>query len=315
MLKNRKRVIVTGGAGFIGKHFVRLLLDSDQEVINIDKLTYASDKRSYGSFYDFPNYSFIHGDIATLESLPEADFIVNFAAESHVDNSIRSSRHFTQTNLVGVHNLLDLVRMYEPALRPQFVQISTDEIYGDNIDGAFDETALQRPSNPYAASKAAADNMIHAYARTYGIKYQIIRPNNNFGLRQYPEKLIPRSILRLHNGQNAQIHGNGSYRRVWLHVEDAVQAISTIVWKGEVDTIYNISGDEELTIEQVIHKITEAMSLNANERIEFVDNRPGQDVRYMIDDSRVRALGWKPAHKFEESLLEIVTNTIKDPHW
>ena len=181
---NRKRIIVTGGAGFIGKHFVRLLLERDQEVINIDKLTYASDKRSYASFYDYANYSFIHGDIATLETLPEADYLINFAAESHVDNSIRSSRHFTQTNLVGVHNLLDLVRMYEPTLRPRFVQISTDEVYGDNEDGIFDETARQRPSNPYAASKAAADNMIRL-CQTYGIKYQIIRPNNNFGMRQY----------------------------------------------------------------------------------------------------------------------------------
>lgn len=315
MFENRKRVIVTGGAGFIGKHFVQLLLENNQEVINVDKLTYASDKRSYGAFYDYPNYSFIHGDIATLETLPEADLIVNFAAESHVDNSIRSSRHFTQTNLVGVHNLLDLVRMYEPALRPRFVQISTDEIYGDNADKAFDESSIQRPSNPYAASKAAADNMIHAYARTYGINYQIVRPNNNFGLRQYPEKLIPRSILRLHNGHKAQIHGNGSYRRVWLHVEDAVQSIATIVWKGEVDSIYNISGNDELTIEQVVHKITEIMELSATECIEYVDNRPGQDLRYLVDDSRVRLLGWAPTRDFEGSLREIITNTIDDPHW
>ena len=315
MFENRKRVIVTGGAGFIGKHFVQLLLENNQEVINVDKLPYASDKRSYGAFYAYPNYSFIHGDIATLETLPEADLIVNFAAESHVDNSIRSSRHFTQTNLVGVHNLLDLVRMYAPALRPRFVQISTDEIYGDNADKAFDESSIQRPSNPYAASKAAADNMIHAYARTYGINYQIVRPNNNFGLRQYPEKLIPRSILRLHNGHKAQIHGNGSYRRVWLHVEDAVQSIATIVWKGEVDSIYNISGNDELTIEQVVHKITEIMELSATECIEYVDNRPGQDVRYLVDDSRVRSLGWAPTRDFEGSLREIITNTIDDPHW
>ena len=187
--------------------------------------------------------------------------------------------------------------------------------YGDNEDGIFDETARQRPSNPYAASKAAADNMIHAYARTYGIEYQIIRPNNNFGMRQYPEKLIPRSILRLHNGLPAQIHGDGSYQRVWLHVEDAVKAIATIVEAGEADTIYNISGDAELTIAQVVGKITEIMNLNSEDNIEYVNNRPGQDVRYLIDDAKARSLGWKPERQFEESLREIVDDTINDPHW
>ena len=157
--------------------------------------------------------------------------------------------------------------------------------------------------------------MIHAYARTYGIEYQIIRPNNNFGMRQYPEKLIPRSILRLHNGLPAQIHGDGSYQRVWLHVEDAVKAIATIVEAGEADTIYNISGDAELTIAQVVGKITEIMNLNSEDNIEYVNNRPGQDVRYLIDDAKARSLGWKPERQFEESLREIVDDTINDPHW
>jgi len=315
MLEQTKKFVVTGGAGFIGKHFIDFLLKRGQEVINIDKLTYSSDKKSYASFYEKPNYSFIHGDITTLETLPECDVLVNFAAESHVDNSIRSSRHFSTTNMLGTHNLLELTRAYDPSLRPVFVQISTDEVYGDSLTGSFDETSLLRPSNPYSASKAAADQLVHAYARTYDVLYQVVRLNNNYGFRQYPEKLIPRSIIRLLEGRKAQVHGEGAALRCWLHVEDAVAAIATILERGELNEIYNISGDDELSVIDVVWKIIEFIDLEIDDCVEFVPDRPGQDVRYMVDDSKCRALGWHPEIKFDAGLRDIIERTKQDPHW
>lgn len=311
----KSRFIVTGGNGFIGKNFVRLLLEQDHEVINIDKLTYASDKKSYSTFYDSPNYSFIHGDIATLETLPECDILVNFAAESHVDNSIRASKHFTTTNTLGVQNLLDLIRTYDAALRPVFVQVSTDEVYGDIVEGLNLEDDPLRPSNPYSASKAAAENILHAYARTYDLQYKIVRMSNNFGCRQYPEKLIPRSILRVLSGKKAQVHGDGSYKRNWLHVKDAARAILCIIKLGGTDEIYNVSGDEEYTNLDVVHKIIALLKAKPDDSLEFVTNRPGQDERYAIDDQKIRALGWAPQCDFDAGLAEIVEDTMKNPHW
>ncbi|HAT36346.1 MAG TPA: hypothetical protein DCS82_11555 [Rhodospirillaceae bacterium] len=311
----KQKFVVTGGNGFIGKNFVRLLLEQNYDVINIDKLTYASDKKSYASFYDHENYSFIHGDIAELDTLPECDVLVNFAAESHVDNSINASKHFTTTNTLGVQNMLDLVRAYEENLRPIFVQISTDEVYGDITDGANSETDVLRPSNPYSASKAAAENILHAYARTYDLEFKVVRMSNNFGCRQYPEKLIPRSILRILSGKKAQIHGDGSYRRNWLHVEDAARSIFTIVAKGEKNQIYNVSGNEELSNLDVVNKIASLLDIDTDDAIEFVTNRPGQDERYAVDDAKIRALGWAPEIDFDQGLATIVEQTKQDPHW
>ncbi len=315
MKPSTQRIVVTGGVGFIGKYFVKQLLADGHEIINIDKLTYASDKKMHAWLYEQPSYSFIHGDVAHLESLPECDVLVNFAAESHVDNSIRRSRHFTTTNTVGVQNLLELVRGFDTQLRPIFFQISTDEVYGDHTTGNFVETDALQPSNPYAASKAAAENFLLSYARTYGIAFKIVRPSNNFGVRQYPEKLIPRSIIRVLNGRKAQLHGSGKYYRDWLHVDDSVEAIKCVLFSGEVNEIYNISADVELTNGEVMHKLMEIMELDYEQHVEHVDNRPGQDVRYGIDDSKTRALGWKPVVDFEEGLAEIIEQTKSDPHW
>ena len=314
-MQKHQRIVVTGGNGFIGKNFVRLLLENEYEVVNIDKLTYASDKRSYVSFYNNAKYSFIHDDIAILETLPECDVVVNFAAESHVDNSIRSSKHFITTNTLGVQNLLDLVRAFEIGLRPVFVQISTDEVYGDIHKGQSLESDPLKPSNPYAASKAAAEHILQAYARTYGINFQLIRMSNNYGLRQYPEKLIPRSILRILSGKTAQIHGDGSYKRNWLHVKEAVQAIKTVIIRGNLNEIYNVSGNIELSNLEIIHKITDLLGLDRNEKIEFVTNRPGQDTRYAVDDNKIRELGWSATANFDDGLEEIVKDAQKNPHW
>lgn len=315
MLDSKQRIVVTGCCGFIGKNFAKQLLADGHEIINIDKLTYCSDKKIHAWFYEQPNYSFIHGDIATLETLPECDIVVNFAAESHVDNSIRSSRHFTVSNVLGVQNLLELIRAFDRPLRPRFVQISTDEVYGDNIDGKFDEGGALHPSNPYSASKAGAEHILLSFARTYGIQFQTVRMSNVYGYRQYPEKLIPRSLLRLLSGRKAQIQGNGSAMRTWLHVDDAVQAILTVLHKGELNNIYNVSGDEELTVLEVVRHIVDALGLPFKDAIEHVADRPGQDIRYGIDDTKLRKLGWRPRVLFEPSIKEIAIKTKADPHW
>lgn len=294
---------------------VKRLLDAGQEVINLDKLTYAADKKAYAKFFDWPNHSFIHGDIYTIDSFPECDIIINFAAESHVDNSIRQARNFSITNALGVQNLLELARGYEPGLRPLFVQISTDEVYGDNADGFFDESAVLKPSNPYAASKAAAEHILTSYARTYGIKYKMLRLSNNYGVRQYPEKLIPRTAMRLITGQKAQLHGDGSYLRSWLNVEDSVDAILTVITQGDVNETYNATSDMEMSNSAIVHKITDALDLDFGEWVEYVGDRPGQDVRYGIDDQKLRALGWKPERNFDEALAEIISDARENPHW
>lgn len=315
MFKNTHRIVVTGGNGFIGKCFIKRLLGMGQEVINIDKLTYAADKKIQPWFYEQPNYSFIHGDIAHLETLPECDYIVNFAAESHVDNSIRKSTHFTTTNAIGVQNLLEIVRSYETSLRPVFVQISTDEVYGDNAEGYFTEDAPLKPSNPYSASKAAGENILYAYARTYDIKYQTVRMCNNYGIRQYPEKLIPRSLFRLLGGRKAQLHGDGSYHRCWLNVDDAIEAILTVITKGEINAIYNVASPVELSNREIVRKIVEALDLDFGESVEYVKDRPGQDIRYGIDDSKLRRLGWQPKTDMETALRGIIADTRANPHW
>jgi dTDP-glucose 4,6-dehydratase len=219
------------------------------------------------------------------------------------------------TNIIGVQNLLEMVRAYEPSLRPLFVHISTDEVYGGSLTERFDENSPLNPSNPYAASKAAAEHIVRSYSHTYDIKYQMIRMSNNYGRRQYPEKLIPRSLLRLLHGKKAQLHGDGTYQRVWLHVEDAVDAILKIITKGEVNTIYNISSDVEMTNNEVLKTLTDIMGLDFDEQVEYVANRPGQDLRYCIDYSKVRALGWEPKEDFREALAAIVEETRIDPHW
>ena len=287
-----KKILVTGGLGFIGSCFTEMALKRGYFVINVDKMTYAI--REDANFERYPNYNFIKKDICDLKALPEGiSFIINFAAESHVDNSIENSRDFFKSNVYGVYNLLELVRQVPKEKRPVFIQISTDEVYGDILRGSFKETDRLRPSSPYSATKAAADQLVMGWGRTYGLKWRICRSSNNYGYGQKEEKLIPKAMKNALKNKKIPVHGDGSYMRNWVYTDDNCEAIFLVMEKGKDKEIYNISSDEELTNLEVVKKVLDAVGKKEN-LIEYVQNRLGQDLRYSIDSSKMRGLGWTP---------------------
>jgi len=295
--------IVTGGCGFIGSHFIDLVLRKGYSVLNIDKMTYVSWKNI--GFEDHPRYDFLMSDICDLSSIPKCDYLVNFAAESFVDNSISNSEVFFRSNVKGVHNLLEQLRMKATFDRAVFVQVSTDEVYGDIIDGKFKETDVLKPSNPYSATKAAAEQLIFAYSRTYGIDYISTRCSNNYGTRQYPEKLIPKTIMSALSNKKMSVHGDGSYIRSWINAIDHSEAILALIEKNAVNDFYNICGEEEYPNIEIVNKIYEAMNIEPN--LQFVQNRWGQDLRYALDISKLKnATGWEPRFTLKDSLPEII---------
>jgi len=288
------KIIVTGGRGFIGSHFVEQALHKGHLVIDIDKMTYAASRKL--PWDNNPNYTLIEQDISHLEHLPTSDIIVNFAAESHVDNSINSSDVFVNSNIAGVHNLLELVRGKQTYDRPLFFHISTDEVYGDRQEGTFNEDDRLRPSNPYSASKASAEMLVHAYKRTYDIDYVITRSSNNYGERQYEEKLIPKCIASIKNGKKIPLHGDGTYVRDWIYVKDNVDAIFFLIENGVKNDIFNIAAENYLTNIEVAESILKWYDCG-REKIQFVENRWGQDLRYAVDVSKIMILGWKCKHQ------------------
>jgi dTDP-glucose 4,6-dehydratase len=298
-------ILVTGGLGFIGKHFVKRCLEAGHFVTNVDVVNYAADRFANEEFKAHGNYRHLKEDIANLGHLPESDFLINFAAESHVDNSIADSRRFCHSNIMGVQRLLELARAKSHREAPLFVQISTDEVYGDIANGRHSASDPLRPSNPYSATKAAADMFVIGWARTYGLRYVIVRMTNNYGPNQYPEKLIPKSAWRMRRGLPALMHGDGSYVRSWLHVEDSVEAILTIMERGEQNTIYNVHGDTELPNIEVLRMLARILDIPENEAFISVPNRVGQDVRYSLDDSPLRAIGWTPVREFDVEIAKI----------
>jgi dTDP-glucose 4,6-dehydratase len=283
------RMVVTGGRGFIGSHFVDLALRNNHHIIDIDVMTYcASNKLPWD---DHPKYSLLKNDISTIKHLPFCDVVVNFAAETHVDNSISYSSDFVRTNFNGVHNLLELVRgkVYE---RPLLVQISTDEVYGDVVSGEFAETSPFRPSNPYSATKAAAEHLVTSYSRTYGIDYLITRSSNNYGPRQYEEKLVAKTISCLKEGNKVPLHGDGSYMRDWIYVEDNARAILSLIEAGKKNEAYNISGGLHLSNKQVVSQICSWFGIGEWEQhVNYTENRLGQDLRYSISSEKIRSAG------------------------
>jgi dTDP-glucose 4,6-dehydratase len=305
--------IVTGCAGFIGINLTKSLLEDGWYVYGIDKLTYAAntDELSKLSML-FPNtLKLEYADIVDINWLPEADVIFNLAAESDVDKSNASAHNFVRSNIQGVQNLLDLVVKSSDikAYKPLFVQISTDEVYGDLQQGSFSENAFLNPSNPYAATKASADLLIQSYHRTHNIDYVIIRPSNNYGEFQYPEKLIPLTVKRLKTGKRIKLHNNGTPIRTWTHVSDTVEAIKLIYSSNDINKIYNVSSGYEQSNIDTVQKI---LNTYFNDKVcidSYIDlnyNRAGQDVRYSISCDRLKELGWTPKALFDTEIKKIV---------
>jgi dTDP-glucose 4,6-dehydratase len=286
-------IVTTGGRGFIGSHFVEKALENGHFVVDIDCMSYCS--RESLPFDSHPNYKHQKIDICEVKHLPPCDVVVNFAAETHVDNSINDTNPFIKSNIIGVHNLLEIIRGKQPHERPLFVQISTDEVYGDRADGAFTETDKLTPSNPYSASKAAAEMLVLAYHRTYGINYLITRSSNNYGPRQYEEKLIPKSIHCIQSGKKIPLHGDGSYVRDWIFVKDNANGIYTLIEKGIKNDTFNIGADNHMTNLEVVGFLLKSFNKTQDE-IQFVPNRWGQDLRYSLDIGKIRTIGWSPIH-------------------
>lgn len=310
-MTDMKIVYVTGCLGFIGSYVTKLCLEQGWYVKGVDKMTYAANRSLLQEFQKNKNFSFVHADINELRFLYDCDYIINTAAETHVGNSITSSDDFIRSNVNGVHNILELMRNYrqETDSLPTLLHFSTDEVYGDIIDGAHTESDLLKPSNPYSASKAAADMLIMAWSRTYNIPYVIVRPTNNYGIGQYVEKLIPKTCKYLHLGRKIPLHNNGTPVRNWLHAEDTANAVIKIIESGVQNEIYNICGGFEQTNLETVKKILLVSGLDATSLDKYVDfscNRPGQDVRYALDDSKLRKLGWEPIKNFDKELQSIV---------
>jgi len=289
------KIVVTGGRGFIGSHFVELCLEQGHKVVDIDCMTYAASESL--PWDSNPNYRHINENIKDMTHLPMCDILVNFAAESHVDNSINEPDVFVETNVLGTQNLLNLLRgkIYE---KPLFVHISTDEVYGDVMTGEKNETSILEPSNPYSASKAAAEMLVMSYGRTYDIEYQIVRSTNNYGSRQYPEKLIPKIIECLQEGRKIPLHGDGSYVRDWIYVKDNVSAIYKVCHAETKNQIWNVCAYNYMQNIEVVQSICEWAGIEDHmNHINRVSNRMGQDLRYAVSSEKIRKkLGWEPEH-------------------
>lgn len=309
-MKKIKTVYVTGCLGFIGSHITRKCLERGWYVKGVDKITYAANSELLAEFNNYPNFSFLHCDINDLKFLYECDYIINTAAETHVGNSISNAVDFLKSNIDGVYNILELIKNYrqETSVKPILLHFSTDEVYGDISDGDHTELDTLKPSNPYSATKAAADMLIMAWHRTYNLPYVIVRPTNNYGVGQYVEKLIPKTCKYLNIGKKIPLHNNGSSLRNWLHVEDTADAVITIIEEGVKNEIYNIAGGFEQSNINTVKSILSVYNINdedINEYIDFSYSRPGEDVRYALDDSKLRKLGWEPKRIFSESILQI----------
>ena len=315
-----KRIaVVTGCAGFIGTTFTRLLLEKGWLVYGIDKFTYAANEQEMAWLLnDNPeNFTLINGDIKNIDRLPECDVVFNLAAESDVDNSILNVDNFIDSNISGVKNLLEIITHKSVQIKhnkPLFFQVSTDEVYGDTVAESFDETAPLMPSNPYAATKAAADMLIESWSRTHGLDYIIARPSNNYGENQYPEKLIPTAVRRLQRGKKIKLHNKGLPIRSWTHVEDTAEAFILLYEKACRNNIYNIQSDYEQTNFITVKKIINAYFMGAidvdipdyNKHIDYSYDRPGQDVRYSISCESIKNYGWTPKKVFDEEIVKLV---------
>ncbi len=308
------RVLVTGGAGFIGSHYVRTLLTTgypnfDASLVTVyDKLTYAGSLTNVAAVRDDPRFRFVQGDIVDGELLEEVladhDAVVNFAAETHVDRSIRGAADFVMTNVLGAQTLFDACLR---AGTSRVVQVSTDEVYGSIPKGSSVETDPLEPNSPYAAAKAAGDLLARAYAVTHGLPVSVTRCTNNYGPHQYPEKVIPLFVTNLLDGRPVSLYGDGLNVRDWLHVDDHCRGIQLVLESGSAGEIYNIGGGMELTNADLTRRLLAALGVEWESGVEYVEDRKGHDRRYSLDDSKLRALGYAPRMSFDEGLAETVS--------
>ena len=307
-----KVVYITGCLGFIGSYITRTCLQKGWYVKGVDKMTYAANKDLLDEFNKYKNFSFVHCDINDLKFLYDCDYVINTAAETHVGNSIASSTEFVKSNIDGVHNLLELIKNHrgESSSKPILIHFSTDEVYGDIVEGFHTETDLLKPSNPYAATKAAADMLVTAWARTYDVPYVIVRPTNNYGIGQYVEKFIPKAIKNINLNRPILMHDKGLPRRTWLHVSDTASAVMAIINSGTKNETYNISGNYEeqniVVAKKIIDNFYNVTEQGYDSFMDFSEQRVGQDVRYAIDDSKLKALGWNPIADFDKELVTII---------
>ena len=328
------RLLVTGGAGFIGSNFIRYWLanHTGDEVINLDALTYAGNLESLSDIEQQPNYRFVHGDITDAELLARLfrdeaiDAVVHFAAESHVDRSILGPEAFIRTNVQGTFTLLEAARTVWGADAPgkRFLHVSTDEVYGSlgPEDPPFSETTAYAPNSPYSASKAASDHLVRAYHHTYGLPVLTTNCSNNYGAYQFPEKLIPLTILNALEGKPIPVYGDGRNIRDWLFVEDHCSGIGAVLKQGRIGEVYNIGGSNEWANIDIVTHICDRLDALApgkssyGEQIQFVKDRPGHDRRYAIDSSKIQGeLGWRPAHPFETGIEKTIQWYLDNRAW
>ena len=315
-----KLVVVTGCLGLIGSYVTRRCLRQGWKVYGVDYCTYAANIEFLDEFRQSTNFTFVREDIAKLSYLPDCDYVINVAAESHVGNSIVDSTDFIQTNVLGVKNLLDLIRNKQNNVsdRPVFFHFSTDEVYGDITEGDHVEADALKPSNPYSASKAASDMLIFAWARTYGINYLILRPTNNYGIGQYPEKLIPVTVKLLTREKKIKLHDKGEPIRNWLHSDDTAAAVITIIESGVTNEIFNVAGGFEQKNIDTVSKICECYLEEKRDLTPYLDLsfvREGQDVRYALNDDKLRSLGWKTQRVFDDEINNIVDHYKRNFKW
>jgi len=313
------KILVTGGLGFIGSNFIRYLLsrNNDVEITNLDNLSIGSNPASLSGLEGEQRYRFIEGDVTDYglvsKLVKDSQAVINIAAETHVDRSISNPNLFFTSNTMGTFVLLEAIRKNNT--KAIYEQVSTDEVYGDIMEGSFEEDDRLKPSSPYAASKAAADMFVLAYYRTYGLKTMVTRCTNNFGPFQFPEKLVPKTIIRASMDLKTPIYGTGKQVRDWIYVLDHCEALRLILSKGEPGEIYNIAGGNEIENIKLVQTLLDTMG-KPRELIEYVEDRPGHDVRYSLDCSKIqKKLGWKPSHPFAESIKETVNWYLKNESW
>ena len=311
------KLLVTGGLGFIGSNFIKNILENyaDYDIINLDDERYGSNHLSLTSLKNSNNYKFVKGNICDIELcrklVSESDIVINFAAESHVDRSILDAKPFMDSNIIGVYNILEQIKLHKKRL----IQISTDEVFGSLENESADEKFKLNSSSPYASSKASAELIVNSYVKTYECDCIITRCTNNYGPHQFPEKLIPKTLLLAENNQKIPIYGTGKNIRDWIHVNDHCNAIIDVLHKGKTGESYNISANNEIDNITIVKKILSLMN-KSEELIEFVEDRPGHDFRYSLDSSKIRnSLNWSSKINFDKGIQNTIDWYLQNPKW